>query len=427
MSAAERSLRMRIVVLVGLALSSVVAAFATIVESPDTELLLPRGTQVEALPIDMSAAVMRVPERYLREERFNRGDTLPDLLSRLGVAEDEAARLGRLPALRALRPGLTVTAEVGGAGELLQLNFISGRDLLVGLKRDGDGWRASAEPAPLETRVQMKAGTIRLSLFGAADASGIPDNVAIQVAEIFGGDIDFHRDLRRGDTFSVVYEMLYLHGRAVRSGRVLSAEFVNQGKSFRAVYHVGEDADGRKVGGYYGPDGKNLRKAFLRSPLEFSRISSGFGMRMHPFMQTWRAHKGIDYAAPTGTRVRAVGDAVVDFAGRQGGYGNVVILRHHGQYTTIYAHLSGFAPGVRKGSRVSQGDAIGFVGQTGWATGPHLHYEFRIAGEARNPLSIAMPAALPVPEHAMAAFRRHAEPLVARLDLMKQSNLALLE
>jgi murein DD-endopeptidase MepM/ murein hydrolase activator NlpD len=413
--------------LLGLALCGALAAFATIVESPDTELLLPRGTQIEVLPIDMSAAVLRVPDRYLREERFNRGDTLSALLSRLGVADEEAARLGRLPALRALRPGLTVTAEVGGGGELLQLNFISGRDVLVSLARAGDSWLASSEPAPLETRVLMKSGTIRSSLFGAADAAGVPDSVAIQLADIFGGDIDFHRDLRRGDRFSVVYEMNYLNGRAVRSGRVLSAEFVNQGKELRAVYHIGEDSEGRKVGGYYGSDGKNLRKAFLRSPLEFSRISSGFGMRMHPFLQTWRAHKGIDYAAPSGTRVRAVGDAVVDFAGRQGGYGNMVILRHHGQYTTVYAHLSGFAQGVRKGARVAQGDILGFVGQTGWATGPHLHYEFRISGEARNPLSIAMPAALPVPPQAMAAFRRVAEPLVARLDLMKQSNLALLD
>ncbi len=423
---ADRKLKQRLAALLVLALSGGVAAFATIGDSPDTALLLPRGTQVEPLGIDASAAVLAVPDRYLREERFSRGDTLAALLSRLGVADDEATRLARLQALRNLRAGMTVTAETNGAGELLHLNFISGRDLLVTLDRDGEAWRSAAEPAPLETRVIMKSGAIRSSLFAAADGAGLPDGVAIQLADMFGGDIDFHRDLRRGDRFSVVYEMNYLNGRAVRSGRVLSAEFVNQGKTLRAVYYVVEDADGRKVGGYYAPNGDNLRKAFLRSPLEFSRVSSAFGMRMHPFLQTWRAHRGIDYAAPSGTRVRAVGDGVVDFAARQGGYGNMVVLRHQGQYTTAYAHLSGFAPGVRKGVRVAQGDVLGFVGQTGWATGPHLHYEFRIAGEARNPLSIAMPAALPVPPQSMTAYRAFAGPLVTRLDLLRQSNLALL-
>jgi len=420
--------RFRVSLLLGCTLFGGVAAFATIGDAPETALLLPRATHVEELQIDHAAAVLASPDRYLHEDRFQRGDTLAALLVRLGVSDAEAAKVGRLSALRAVRPGMTVSAEVNGEGELLELNFISGRDLLVTLTREGDGWRSGAQPAPMEIRQVMKTGTIRSSLFGAADAIGLPDGAAIQMAEIFGGDIDFHRDLRRGDRFSVVYEMHYLNGRAVRSGRVLSAEFVNQGKEMRAVYHSdAEDAEGNKVGGYFAPDGKSLRKAFLRSPLEFSRISSGFGMRMHPFMQTWRAHKGIDYAAPSGTRVRAVGDAVVEFAGRQGGYGNLVLLRHHGEYTTAYAHLSGFADGIRKGARVSQGDTIGFVGQTGWATGPHLHYEFRIAGEARNPLSIAMPAALPIAPQAMPAYLRQAAPLVARLDLLKQSNLALLE
>jgi murein DD-endopeptidase MepM/ murein hydrolase activator NlpD len=262
----------------------------------------------------------------------------------------------------------------------------------------------------------MKSGAIRTSLFAATDDAGIPDSVAMQLADVFGGDVDFHRDLRRGDRFAVIYELHHLAGRPVRAGRVLAAEFIGQGKTYRAV-HFGN--------GFYAADGKNLRKAFLRSPLEFSRVSSGFGARMHPIAKAWRAHKGIDYAAPTGTRVRAVGDAVVDYAGPRGGYGNVVILRHHGQYTTIYAHLSRIA--VRRGARVTQNDTIGLVGATGWATGPHLHYEFRIGGEARNPFSIAMPAALPVAAQDLPAFRAHAEPLMARLELLANSNLALLE
>ena len=188
----------------------------------------------------------------------------------------------------------------------------------------------------------MKSGEIRSSLFAATDAAGIPDSVAIQLADIFGGDIDFHRDLRRGDRFSVVYEMLTIDGRPLRAGRVLAAEFVNSRKTLRAVWFATPTA-----GGYYAPDGKNLRKAFLRSPLEFSRVSSGFGMRLHPILQQWRAHKGVDYAAPAGTRVRAVGDGVVEFAGRQGGYGNVVIVRHDGGITTAYAHLNGLRRGIR--------------------------------------------------------------------------------
>jgi murein DD-endopeptidase MepM/ murein hydrolase activator NlpD len=202
----------------------------------------------------------------------------------------------------------------------------------------------------------------------------------------------------------------------VRAGRLLAAEFVNQGRPLRAV---------RFGTSYYAPDGHNLRKAFLRAPLEFSRVSSGFGMRLHPIQSIWKKHKGIDYAAPTGTRVRAVGDGVVEFAGVKGGYGNVVILRHNGQYSTLYAHLSRIA--VRRGARVAQNDTIGFVGQTGWATGPHLHYEFRVAGEARNPLASALPAALPLPAAQLAAFRAEAEPLIARLDLAANANLALLD
>jgi len=257
---------------------------------------------------------------------------------------------------------------------------------------------------------------IRSSLFAATDAVGVPDSIAMQLADVFSGDVDFYRDLRKGDHFTVVYEVYHLGGRPVRAGRLLAAEFVNQGRAIRAV-HFGSS--------YYAPDGRNLRKAFLRAPLEFSRVSSGFGMRRHPIHSGWKAHKGIDYAAPIGTRVRAAGDGVVEFAGVKNGYGNVVILRHNGQYSTVYAHLSRI--GVRRGARVAQNDTIGLVGQTGWATGPHLHYEFRIAGQARNPLSIAMPSGLPVPAQSLAAFHAQAEPLVARLDLLANANVALLE
>jgi len=408
-----------------LALASVVAAFATI--APVNESDLAPTLRAEPLAIQPLEGVLPVPEDFVREERLQRGDTVAGLLARLGLGESEAQPLLRLAQLRQLRSGTAVTATISPEGELKSLDFLGPRSTVVAITRDGAGYSVTEQRAEFETRVAMNSSVIRSSLFAAADAAGVPDAIAIQVAEIFGGDIDFHRDLRQGDRFAVVYEMHAHNGLAVRSGRVLAAEFVNQGRAYRAVWYAGAHADGGKSGGYYTPDGKNLRKAFLRSPLEFSRVSSAFGMRRHPIMQNWRAHRGVDYAAPAGTRVRAVGDATVEFAGRQGGYGNVVMLRHQGQYSTLYAHLSGFGPGVRKGARVAQGDTIGFVGQTGWATGPHLHYEFKVAGDARNPLAIALPAALPVPASELNQFASQAQPLAARLDLLTSAQFALLE
>jgi murein DD-endopeptidase MepM/ murein hydrolase activator NlpD len=271
----------------------------------------------------------------------------------------------------------------------------------------------------------MRAGEIRYSLFGATDSAGIPDAVATQLAEIFGSDIDFHRDLRKGDRFSIVYEMLYQRGQPVRSGRIVAAEFTNDRKSYQAYWFAGEDGKG----GYYTAEGKSLRKAFLRSPLEFSRVTSGFSSsRFHPVLQTWRAHKGVDYGAPVGTRVRSVADGVVDFAGRQGGYGNLLIVRHQGTYSTAYGHLNGFAPGVRKGTRVAQGDTIGFVGQTGLASGPHLHYEFRVRDQQVNPLAMTLPTALPLEPGQVSRFKAATAPLNTQLRLAAEAtDLAALD
>lgn len=394
-----------------------VAAFATI--APQQDIVSPPiHALVEPVAISADEMLVPAPESYIREEQFKRGDTLAAFLARLGVAEEHIPKLARLYPLRLLRPGQHVSAEVSADGLPLSLAFMSGRETLVQVAPENDGFRASEERAPLATREAMGSGLIRSSLFAASDEAGIPDSVAMQLADIFSGDVDFHRDLRKGDRFTVVYELYHLAGRPVRAGRVLAAEFVNQGRTYRAV-HFGT--------GYYTPDGKNMRKAFLRSPLEFSRVSSGFGMRRHPIARAWRKHSGVDYAAPTGTRVRSTADGVVEFAGVKGGYGKVVILRHQGRYTTLYAHLSRVARGIGRGARVAQNDTIGFVGQTGWATGPHVHYEFHIAGRARNPLSIAMPAALPVPARELPDFLAHAEPLVAQLDLLTANQLAFLQ
>jgi murein DD-endopeptidase MepM/ murein hydrolase activator NlpD len=390
--------------------------------------VLPRATVVEALAVSpLPLADDRDQAVFVREERLERGDTLAALLARMGIDPGDAGRLtaehGKSKTLRMLRPGVYVQAQTTEDGELRSLRFVSGRDALLGFDRDGDRFVHVEESAALSRQVVMRAAEVRSSLFQASDDADIPDAVAVQIAEIFGGEIDFTRDLRRGDTFSVIYEMLHHEGRAVRPGRVLAVEFVNNRKPLRAVWF--EDADG---GSYYAPDGASLRKAFLRSPLEFSRVTSGFSMRMHPIAREWRFHKGVDYAAPTGTRVRATGDGVVEFASRHnGGYGNLVVLRHRGGVTTHYAHLNGFASGIHKGARISQGDAIGYVGATGWATGPHLHYEFRVNDNHMNPLTVVMPSAEPVSSQQLPAFRAATQPLVSRLALIRNVTLAALE
>ena len=419
-------LRLRwIVALCSLPFLGMVAAFGT---APDTAYsFIPTRTVVETLDVAYAEQSADPDQVFWREEQFGRGDTISDLLARLGVNDGEAraflAWIKHGRALQLLRPGTTVQARTGEDGTLLALRYITDKGRLIGFDKQGAEFKAVEQQLSLAPQQHRKSGEIRSSLFAAADVAGLSDSVAIQIADIFAGDIDFHRDLRRGDKFTVIYEMFYHEGHAIKTGRVLATEFVNQGKSYRAVWF--QDAEGK--GGYYTPDGKNLRKAFLRSPLAFSRISSGFKMRFHPILKQWRAHKGVDYAAPTGTSVKATADGTVDYVGTQNGYGNVIMLKHHGAFRTYYAHLSRFAGGLRKGARVHQGDVIGHVGQTGWATGPHLHYEFRVNNQVRNPLTIALPAALPIPAQQLAAFGTVSAPLAAQLHLLKNTNLALLE
>jgi len=404
----------------------VVAAFGI---APDTVVEpVARKEVVQEVALPVVAPAPRNEEGYWHEERIQRGDTVATLLSRLGADDPEAVALLRntrsAKTLYQLVPGRTVRALVTAEGRLLALRYQTGGRILNVQRRDG-ALQVSEEPAEFERRVLMKSGEIRSSLFAATDAAGLSDAIAVQIADIFSTDIDFHRDLRRGDRFTVVYEMFYDQGEPARSGRLLAAEFVNQGRTLQAVWF--DYAEGQ--GGYYTPEGKNIRKAFLRSPLEFSRITSGFtNARFHPILQQWRAHKGIDYGAPTGTRVKATGDGVVEFAGRhQGGYGNLVVLRHQSKYTTWYGHLSGFAKGVHKGARVAQGDVIGFVGATGLATGPHLHYEFRINDVHQDPLRVVLPSAPPIQADQKAAFDTATAPLAQRLQLLRGLNLARLD
>ena len=412
----------------GISLFGMVAAFGI---APSTiELQIAQQTVIEQL-LPPVGKMDEIPgDTFVREATIQRGDTVASLLARLGIEDDEAFRFLRAERatqaiFQQLRPGKPVTAVVSASGELLSLTYpLNSQNRALIVERKDGSLQATEQTLRLEPLVQMKSGEIRYSLFGATDAAGLPDSVATQLADIFGGDIDFHRDLRRGDRFSVVFETFAHFGKSVNSGRILAAEFVNQGKSYRAVWFA--DADGK--GNYFTPEGKNIRKTFLRSPLEFSRITSGFSLaRFHPILQQWRAHKGIDYGAPVGTRIKSTADGVVEFVGNQGGYGRVVILHHQGSYTTLYGHLSAFAAGLKKGSRIAQGDIIGYVGSSGWATGPHLHYEFRSNGIYQNPLTIALPGAPPLSPQQLGQFRAQIQSLLARLDLTKGSDLALLD
>lgn len=386
---------------------------------------------VEIVSIPTADRITADIQGIARETRIQRGDSAASLLTKLGIQDD--GLLGFLYAdkaadvfFRQLAPGKSVSAEVSPSGKLLSLVFPLNGDGDTALKitRGDDGFLAQNNILPFATRTVSQSATIQHSLFGAADEAGIPDDIAIGLADIFGGEIDFHRDLRKEDSFTVVYEVAEFAGKSTRAKRILAAEFINDGKVHRAYWYRHDDG----TAGYYTETGASLRKAFLRSPLEFSRISSGFSKaRYHPVLREVRAHRGIDYAAPTGTKVRATGDGVISFAGTQGGYGKVITIRHNGNKTTVYGHLSGFAAGIRSGKRISQGDTIGFVGSTGLATGPHLHYEFRVDGIHRNPLTITLPPAIPLPPSALTSFHAVTADLLARMNLTKGRQLAVLD
>ncbi len=427
MNFARRPIRKRLLLaLATLPFFGVVAAFGI---APDTTTdSIVKETIVQAVDLPEIELTDNGAFDFWREERIARGDTLPDLLGRMGVGPDdtrsfmETAR--QTPTLGRLLPGRTVLGRVTSSGRLMLFRYMASEDTLITVSRSGETFKAEEQAIQAEARPIMRSGTIQGSLFGATDAADIPDRIASAMAEAFSGDIDFHRDLRRGDHFSVIYEAFYHEGRLIRSGRLLAAEFTNQGKTYQAIHF--QDPDGRE--GYYTADGQSLKRAFLKSPMPFDRISSGFtSARFHPVLQVWRSHKGVDYAAPTGTPVRAVADAVVGFAGKKGGYGNLVILNHNRPYSTAYGHLSRFASGIRPGSRISQGQVIGYVGCTGLCSGPHLHYEFRVNGEQRNPLAMKLPTSMPLEARYRAQFAAHAQPLAARLEMLRNTNLARFE
>ena len=400
--------------------------------APDAaDLPVKKITQQLDLPKieDQIAAIEEHEHHFIREETVHRGDTLGVLLLRLGVDDDEAVNFIKSDNIARnimqLRADKTVRVKTNEDGELewLQTTLTDNNDKPthnIVISRDAQGKLTSADTsAVLERRIEMASGNIRSSLFAATDEAGIADNISSQIVSMFETNIDF-RKLQRGDQFNVVYESFWQNGELIKTGRVLAGEFTNAGKLYQSVWF--DDAGGQ--GGYYSFDGKSLKKAFLKSPLEFTRVSSGFSMRMHPISGQWKQHKGVDFAAVTGTPIRASGDGVVESAGVSGGYGNLVVIKHWSNYSTAYAHMSRFAPGIHKGSKVSQGEVIGYVGTTGWSTGPHLHYEFRVNNEPRDPMSVSVPDAPPLASADMSRFKLVAGDMAHRFALLRPERQA---
>lgn len=426
-SPSPRRKRLRVlIVLSSLPLFGTLAAFGL---APDTLTAeLEQTTVVDSLTLPARVLAPIDAGTYLRQETIRPGDTLAAVLARMDVAPGDVQQLLAHPEARAiaadLRTGQTVEASTSDTGDLIELRQGEADKQRVA-KRAGDSFVVDEVTSDLDTRTVMLTGVIESSLFAAADRAGLPDKIANQLADVFSAQIDFRDDLRKGDTFSVVFSMLYRNGEPVFAGRILAAEFVNRGQTHQAALFLSSTGKAD----YYTPDGRSLKKGgFLRSPLEFSRVTSGFSnSRKHPVYGFHRAHLGVDFGAPTGTRVRATGAGTVKFAGRKGSYGNLVILRHDGGLETYYAHLHALAPGIRAGKAVEQGQLIAYVGSTGASTGPHLHYEVRVAGTPSNPLTVKLPGAPSLSTEERRALQAQSGALVDRLALLRGANLAALD
>jgi murein DD-endopeptidase MepM/ murein hydrolase activator NlpD len=427
---AERKLKLRWILAIScLPLFGIYAAFGIAPQTLTGTIATATVVEEVALPSAVNTQTNAAEQHFWYKDHVRRDDTLNNLLSRLNVHNRDAINFIRSDAVASeiastLKPSHNMEAQTDGDGNLIALEYQLDTDQFINIEQTASGYAASKVTHKLENRPILKSAKIKSSLFGATDDANIPDSVAVQVAEMFESQIDFTTDLRRGDHFNVIYEGSYDEGELVKTGDVLAAEFVNNGKTYQAIGY--RDATGEMQ--YYTPDGKSLHKSFLRSPLEFTRVSSSFSTgRFHPILQRIKAHQGVDLAAPTGTRVKASGDAVVDFVGQKGGYGNVIVLKHENGVSTVYGHLSRFADGLHRGEKVAQGEVIGFVGMTGLATGPHLHYEFMVNGEHRDPMTVALPKADPITGQNKVAFDAISRELTAQIDLLGNSNIAALE
>ncbi len=397
--------------------------FLAVNETPQAETRpVVLSTITEEVSLPLPSPTLDRNEAFWQIEQVRQDDTLLTLFRRMNIRDEDAIKFLMLsPDAHALNtqliPGHTVETKTNAQGKLLYLEYeLDAENILVAGLTSG-GYVVATKKLLLESQQVLKSAVIRDTLFGATDDAGIPDQIAIQIAEILSSEIDFYQDLRSGDRFHVIYEAFYNAGEMMKTGNVLAVEFVNNGTTYQAI-HFG-DASGKYA--YYTPEGKSLHKTFLRSPLEYTRISSSFSAgRYHPILQRMKAHRGVDMAAPTGTRVKASGDGKVAFMGKKGGYGNVVILNHPNGISTVYGHLSRFSDAIRKGDTVNQGDIIGYVGMTGLATGPHLHYEFLVNGNHRDPMKVALPQSVPINDNFKSEFNAHSLTMIAKLEMLKQ-------
>jgi murein DD-endopeptidase MepM/ murein hydrolase activator NlpD len=387
-------------------------------------------------PVALLPQPLEIQGDFLRQTVISRGETLGSLFRKLGEQDRELLDFVRTDTtarkLLRLQAGTTVRAEVDHQNQITSLSYPMGskdsaeQPMRLELQREAGQWQATIVPMVLDRALVTRTATITSSLFAATDQAEIPDAITAQIPEIFAAELDFHRDVRQGDKLRVVYES-FTDPEALsdgQPGKLLAVEYQSQNRRLEAVWFERDDG----TGDFYNFDGGTLRKTFLRSPMEFTRITSGFTQgRRHPVFRDWRAHKGIDYAAPAGTKIRTIGDGVVDFVGVQRGYGKVVIVKHDRERSTLYAHMSKFAPKVSEGERVNQGDVIGYVGQTGWASGPHLHFEFLLNGEPNDPAAVLPPPEPPLDMQALARFKDETSDLLQRMRWQDSAQLASFE
>ncbi len=369
-----------------------------ITEQPSSQEEVNQAEQWDSVKIKAGSSLSSI---------FKKQQLSPSLLHTLVTSSSEGKMLNRI------RPGQQIEFMRDANGELTRVRYIRNRLESVIFTRNGKSF--SAEEITYTPNVQQSfaEGEIEHSLFAAAQQAGISENTTMKLANIFGWDIDFALDMRKGDSFRVIYEENFLDGEKISDGDIVAAQFTNQGKTYTAVRYT----DSKGNTDYYAPDGRSMRKAFLRSPVDFARISSRFNLsRKHPVLNKIRAHKGVDYAAGTGTPIRAAGDGKITFAGRKGGYGKVVIIQHGQRYSTLYAHMNGYKRGIRSGKHVKQGSTIGYVGSTGLATGPHLHYEFRENGVHVNPMTVKLPSAKPIAKAEKSTFLAHTQLMISQLE-----------
>ena len=385
-----------------------------------TRLIDPEPASIEAAALED-----QIPATQWLSHKIKAGDTLAKIFSSNGLSANLLHRIvtssNKAGQLARIKPGQELRIELSEQGDFVSLIHQQDKINSLHIRQREDGFNAEIITQIIEYRTAFASGTIDSSLYTSAKEAGLTDALIMSLANIFAWDIDFALEIRSGDRFTVIYQEKFLNGEKFGNGAILAAEFVNQGNMFKAVRYVDDKGDSD----YFTPDGKSVRKAFLRSPVDFRRISSRFQReRYHPVLGKRRPHRGVDYAAKTGTPIKAAGDGKIIYRGKKGGYGKTVVIQHGGGITTLYAHLNSYAIKHKRGSRIKQGQVIGYVGKTGMATGPHLHYEFRVNGSHRNPLTVKLPAASPIAKKYQNDFEQQTQPLVAQLAILSRTLIA---